>query len=163
MSQTDLIIATRGSMVTVHVEQNASVCPCRTPEGFRDPIWHKTNPLAPQCNAEAYIQSAIEYNLMALVMPASSRGSINYLTQLFGEIKTNDHVGVFPVLINGEVNVDYSQWDRSGSNYILYNGLKFFVAGWNLLPNPYNTKVMDHWELGLRLMNPLVPDGVNIF
>lgn len=44
------LVQKKGADVHWHREIGGNICPCVTPEGFRDPEWHRQNPSAPVCN-----------------------------------------------------------------------------------------------------------------
>jgi len=148
-----------GSTVTYHRDESMVPCPCLTPEGFRDPEWHIANPLAPVCNEQGFIpdpSSTTEISVKAFVQPAQStrltRLSDEYLNQLFGEVQTDDHVGIFPCQWSS-TTLDFRDWSQSGEDYVVYNNRKFLVVNANLIPDPSDGNPNHHWELALRLIS----------
>jgi hypothetical protein len=149
-------VLTNGIPVKVHIENDIRPCPCVTPEGFRDPLWHLANPDAPECNNAGYITGGTDYIVNGFILPAASRGQINYITEMFGEIRTGDRIGVLPVSA-GNYTFDFSTWDSAGENFIYAQGNQYQVVGYTLIPSPDNTNIPHHWELALRLQNPVRP------
>ena len=147
----------KGTSALIHIEGDAIPCPCRTPEGYRDPEWHKANPLAPECNAAGFLfTTLLEETVMAFVLPASSIRNTNYISQLFGEIRVDDHLGIFPVAAPDGTVFDFSTWSPANENYIMVGTTKYAVVGYSLVPDPDNTSNQHHWELALRKVDPVV-------
>jgi hypothetical protein len=69
---------------------------------------------------------------------------------MFGDVQTDDHVGIFP-LTSGGIALNFEQWSAAGEDYILYRGRRFLVVNSNLIPDPADGEA-HHWEVGLRLM-----------
>jgi hypothetical protein len=150
---TDLFVR-RGSLVTIHKEGKHVPCPCRTPEGFRDPEWHKANPEAPECNAAGFLVEPIIDEIYGFVQPAfTGRGNQRSLAQMFGEIQQDDHIGMFPLLSNDGTVMDFENWSRATDDYIEYNGMRFTVVGASLIPDPRLPQTDHHWEVALRRIN----------
>jgi hypothetical protein len=53
------LVASNGSDVVFHREQGGTVCPCVSPEGYRDLTWHKTHPDEPLCNEQGRLDPVI--------------------------------------------------------------------------------------------------------
>lgn len=49
------VLSAMGSNVTYHREDGVTACPCRTPEGFRDPAWHRLYPPVVLADGQAAI------------------------------------------------------------------------------------------------------------
>jgi hypothetical protein len=148
----------RGSSVLFHRADSMIPCPCRTPEGFRDPEWHDANPTQPVCNEEGMLPdptNTTEITVKAFVQPIQStratRLSAEYLTQMFGEIQSDDHLGIFPVDWQGK-SLNFADWSQAGEDYIEYAGRRFIVVNANLIPDPSDGNPRHHWEVGLRLI-----------
>lgn len=147
-----------GSAVLFHRVDSLIPCPCLTPEGYRDPEWHDANPLEPVCNEEGMLPDpahTVEITVNAFVQPIQStratRLSTEYLTQMFGEIQQDDHLGIFPESWEG-VQLNFFDWSQSGADYIEYYERRFMVVNANLIPDPADGNPRHHWEVGLRLI-----------
>lgn len=160
------LLSGHASDVVFHrvLEAGEIPCPCRTPEGYRDPEWHAAHPLEPMCNERGLLPGpGGEINLLikAFVQPIQStratRLSTEYIEAAFGTVEADDHLGIFPESWGG-VSLDFYSWSESGDEYITYNGRKFRVVNANLIPDPANGNPRHHWEAGLRLLSsePLV-------
>lgn len=148
------LIKRKGAIVLFHREGDTTPCPCRTSEGYRDPTYHKANPSVPECNDAGCLIDPIEFNIKGFVIPASlgSRRGMQTITQLFGQIQTDDHVGIFPMSY-GNTQLNFSDWSPAGEEYIEYLGMRFIVVAWIIVPDPGNTSIPHHWEVGLRRIN----------
>lgn len=105
------------------------------------------NPLA-EFQAKGFIQPVQSGAVRKLTTEA--------LTQLFGEIQTDDHLGILPVFWNHH-HLNFSSWGESLEDWIVYldpvNGdRKFTVVSANLIPDPADGNPSHHWEVGLRLI-----------
>jgi hypothetical protein len=165
------ILVRMGSVVTYHREAGGVVCPCRSREGFRSPVWHKANPegianpaLAglpwnginpPECNEEGF-QGAIvtEFFVRAAVQPvrSSTRRVGERAQELFGVIEQDDHLGIFPVTWQGNM-LNFHEWSTAGEDYIVYNDRRFAAVAADKLPD-VDGDPNHHWEVGLRLLKP---------
>lgn len=137
-------------------------CPCRTSEGFRDPIWHlQAPPGTVICNEAGIIPSPVDVVVKAFVQPIQStratRLSTEYLQALFGNVEADDHLGIFPIAWAG-ITLEFDDWSQSGDDFIEYDGQRFFVINANKIPDPGDGNPNHHWETGLRLISdePLV-------
>lgn len=148
------LIKRRGAPVLYHRENDTTPCPCRTPEGYRDPEWHKANPTQPRCNDAGFLVDPIEFTVKAIIIPASlgGRRGLQTITQLFGQIQTDDHIGVFPIAWANK-QLKFDNWSPSGEEYIEYLGMRFIVVAWIVVPSPHDTSIVHHWECGLRRIN----------
>ena len=159
VSRFDALVATRGSDVHFHRDGSEIPCPCLTPEGSRDLEWHLQNPLAPRCNAAGMISdpaAVIDFTMKAFVQPVQS-GAVRRLTSeqletMFGEVESDDHLGIFPVTWGGQ-EVDFYDWSGTTKDYIEYNNRRFTVVSVNLIPDPADGNPRHHWEVGLRLIS----------
>lgn len=147
-----------GSNVLFRRADSLIPCPCRTPEGFRDPEWHDANPTQPMCNENGMLPDpahTVEITVKAFVQPIQStratRLSTEYLTQMFGEIQLDDHLGIFPESWLG-VPLEFDNWSQSGEDYIEYNNERFICVNANLIPDPADGNPRHHWECGLRMI-----------
>src|SRR6266498_5426663 len=107
----EALLAVDGSIAIFHREEGGTFCPCRTPEGYRDPIWHKENPLAPVCNEVGLLPGLVtSVAVKAFIQPAQSaavrRLTTEYVNAMFGEIQGDDHLGIFPLEWGG-VTLDF--------------------------------------------------------
>jgi hypothetical protein len=149
------LLATMGSDVTFHREEGGVFCPCRTPEGFRSPAWHKAHPIAPVCNEQAVLAPDLkEYQVLASIQPirSATRRITERATELFGVIEQDDHLGIFPVEWNGN-RLDFSKWSEAGEDFIVYDNRRFTVVAADKLPD-VDGDPDHHWEVGLRLLKP---------
>lgn len=151
------LLTTNGSSVHFHRDDSNTPCPCRTPEGFRDPVWHLQNPSAPVCNENGMLPSGgVDVVVKAFMQPIQStratRLSAEQLEQMFGEIQADDHLGIFPCEWASET-LDFYNWGRAGEDYVTYNGRKFTVVNANLIPDPSDGNPAHHWEIGARLIS----------
>ena len=150
------LLLTMGSDVTYHREEGGVFCPCRTPEGFRDPAWHKAHPLEPVCNEQGVLAPDItEFGVKASVQPVrgSTRRVAERAIELFGEVEQDDHLGIFPVEWQGNT-LDFAKWSDAGEDYIVYDGRRFVVVAADKLPD-VDGDPNHHWEVGLRLLKPV--------
>lgn len=146
------LINRRGVNVTYHKETDSLPCPCRTPEGYRDPEWHLNNPSSPECNNNGYLFNSVEFITRAIIIPASSGGrKARDLVQVFGEIKTDDQIGAFP-LSSGSNKLDFNSFTMTGADYVVYHGHQFIVLGATLIPDPHDPSVIHHQECAMRRM-----------
>lgn len=149
------LVMRRGSRVKFHRANTTIPCPCRTPEGNRDPIWHLQNPDAVVCNEAGFLPDAtIDMEVKAFVQPIQStratRLTGEYLLQMFGEIQADDHLGIFPMEWEG-ISLTFDDWSPSGDDYIEYLGHRFTVVNNNTIPAPDNG-LPHHHEVGLRVI-----------
>lgn len=158
IEQFNRLVELHGSSVVYHRDDSFTPCPCLTPEGFRDPIWHLQNPLEPVCNPAGMLPSAetVNFSLKAWIQPVQS-GAVRRLTteqliQLFGEIETDDHLGIFPCEWQGKV-LDFYNWGLSTEDWIEYNGRRYTAVSANLIADPLTGNSRHHWEIGLRLIS----------
>lgn len=148
----------RGSTVTYHRDQSAIPCPCRTPEGFRDPIWHIQHPLESECNEAGMLPqpgTTAQFNFKGWVQPVQA-GAVRRLTTeqlitLFGEIEADDQVGIFPCEWGGQL-LNFYGWGPAGEDWIEYNDRRFTAVNANLIAAPDTGYPWHHWEIGLRLL-----------
>lgn len=141
-----------GSDVTFHREDGGTSCPCLTPEGFRDPAWHRANPTQPVCNEQGMLTVAVEYAIKGSVQPAT-RGisrQAQRSNDLLGDIKKDDKLGIFPCEWNGHI-LDFTNWSEAGEDYIVYDGNRYMVVAAEKLPD-IDGDPNHHWECGLRLL-----------
>lgn len=136
-------------------------CPCRTPEGFRDPEWHFQNMGAEVCNEAGFLPdpaATVDVIVKAFVQPIQSTRATRLTTEqvliFFGEVQTDDHLGIFPYEWQG-TRLNFRGWGRSGEDFIEYAEQRFFVVNANLIPDPSDGNPYHHWEVALRLINPM--------
>jgi hypothetical protein len=132
-------------------------CPCRTPEGFRDPGWHLSAPPdTPVCNEAGMLPTdPVDLVVKAFVQPIQStratRLSTEYIQEVFGTVEADDHLGIFPISWGG-VELKFDLWSQSGDDFIEYDGKRFFVINSNIIPDPGDGNPKHHHEVGLRLI-----------
>jgi hypothetical protein len=143
-----------GSDVTFHREEGGVPCPCRTPEGFRDPAWHRANPTEPVCNEQGFINIVVtEAIVKAAVQPATGgqRRLVNERADvLLGDVQRDDRIGIFPVEWNG-TTLDFDDWSEAGEDYILHDGKRYISVAADKVPD-VDGDPNHHWEVGLRLV-----------
>jgi hypothetical protein len=109
----------------------------------------------PVCNAEGKLPVITEIPIKGFVQPAQStratRLSDEFIQQMFGTVRADDHFGILPLAWNGQT-LDFSDWSQNGPDYILYHGRKFFIVNANIIPDPANG-ADHHAEVGLRVLN----------
>jgi hypothetical protein len=148
-----------GSPVIFHRDDSTIVCPCVTPEGFRDPEWHDAHPTEPVCDERGYLHDpahSTEITIKGFVQPSQStratRMSPEYLQEMFGEIQAGDHIGIFSESWGSTV-LNFYDWSQSGEDWIKYNGRYYTVIAAHLLGAPDTGDPRHHWEIGLRLID----------
>lgn len=148
-----------GSDVTYHREEGLTPCPCRTPEGFRDPSWHVANPAAPVCNEEGFLPTTVTtITVKAVVQPATigQRGrAAERVNALLGDVQRDDHFGIFPCEWGGKT-LDLSAFVDMESNFIVYDNRRFLVVAADKIPD-VDGDPNHHWEVGLRLVKTARP------
>jgi hypothetical protein len=148
------ILNSGGSNVGYHRETGGTLCPCLTPEGFRDPLWHVANPGAPVCNANGLINVTItSITVKGFVQPLRSamQRISEDLVAAFGEIQVDDHVGVFPITWAG-TTLNFRDWPDNGPDYVSYDGRRYTVVGADKLAD-IDGDPNHHWETALRLIS----------
>lgn len=155
------LITQMGSPVTFHREDGGTSCPCRTPEGFRDPAWHRNNDTAPVCNEQGFLSTVtIDIQTRAVINPPRMRGNrgSDRSNVLLGETQAGDRIGIFPTEWSGFA-LDFYDWSDAGEDYIVFDGRRYVVVE--------SAKVTDidgdpngHWEVGLRLVKSERPTDV---
>jgi hypothetical protein len=150
------LLARRGSDFIFHREDWQVPCPCRTPEGYRDPEWHLANPLAPVCNEEGMLSGDTTHiSAKGFIQPIQStratRLSTEFLDAIFGEVQADDHLGILPVNWANQ-RLEFRDWGGAGEDYVEYHGRRYTVVNANLIPDPSDGNPEHHWELGLRLL-----------
>lgn len=152
------LLIQRGSDVIYHRDDSSVPCPCRTPEGYKDPIWHLEHPNSPQCNNAGFLidSNTVEFQVKGFVQPIQSsratRLRSEYVESLFGEIQTDDHLGIFPCEWDGHT-LRFEEWGSSTEDWIIYNGNKYTVVNSNLIPDPDDGNPRHHYEVALRLVS----------
>lgn len=110
----------------------------------------------PRCNEEGFITVATHRAIKGFVQPIQStratRLNTEYLEVMFGTVKADDHLGIFPYRWNG-LTLNFRDWSNSGDDYVEYAGQRFLVVNANLIPDPSNGDPYHHWEVGLRLID----------
>jgi hypothetical protein len=160
------LVTAHGSDVRYRRVDSTTPCPCRTPEGFRDPEWHEANPLAPVCDENGMLPGvgeAVDISVKAFVQPIQStratRLSAEYIAQLFGEVEADDHLGIFPITWGG-TELNFYNWSQTGQDFIEYDDRRFICVNANRIPDPSDGNPKHHWELGLRLIGTREEEGL---
>jgi len=151
------LLHNHGSDATYHRSDSVILCPCNTPEGFRDPEWHDANPTAEVCDERGFLHdpnATVEIMVKAFVQPSqttrATRMAPEYLIQMFGEIQEGDHIGIFPCVWEG-AQLNFYEWSQNGDDWVLYNSRYYMVVAANLFAEPDTGYPRGHWEIGLRL------------
>lgn len=154
-----VLLNQHGSVVEFHRADSVTICPCVTPEGFRDPEWHDAHPEAPVCDERGFLHDpskTTDLLVKGFVQPSQStratRMSPEYLQQMFGEIQMGDHIGIFPTEWKG-TTLNFYDWSQSGEDYVKYNDRFYMIVAANLLAAPDTGDPFHHWECGLRLID----------
>lgn len=150
----DALVKKNGSPVHFHRDDSTIECPCRTPEGYRDLSWHRLNPEAPLCNERGFLPSGVvDIEIKGFVQPIQSSRATRLQTEIlevmFGDIQTDDHLGIFPLSWNGQ-ELNFADWGKSGEDYLIYDSKVFTVVNVNRFPGPDGE--MHHTECALRLI-----------
>lgn len=150
-----LVLQEIGTDVLYHREQGGTPCPCRTPEGFRDPAYHHINPLEPECNEQGFLD-AVTQNF---IVKASIQGALTRYFRMaqrperdFGWIERDDKIGIFPITWAGNT-LDFKRWSDGGEDFVEYDDDRYTVVVADKMPN-VNGSPEGHWEVGLRLIKP---------
>lgn len=160
------MLSTMGSDVIFHREDGGTPCPCRTPEGFRDPAWHNMNPTEPLCNEQGFLTTAVEFSVKASIQPAQTQyvRIAQRVNALLGDVQRDDKFGVLPCTWGGHA-VDLDDWSDAGEDYLVYDGRRYVVVAADKLPDIDGTPG-HHWECGLRLLSgarPAAPVPVGLY
>lgn len=151
------LLTRKGSDARYKRDDSTVPCPCRTPEGFRDPEWHISHPSDPVCNEAGFLPGVTtDVIVKAFVQPIQSTRATRLADERqiipASEIQADDHLGIFPCDWNG-TTLEFRDWGRSGEDFIEYAGQRFTVVNSNLIPDPDDGNPFHHWELGMRLIN----------
>jgi hypothetical protein len=151
------LLAAKASNAIFHRDDSTIPCPCRTPEGYRDPFWHLEHPTEPDCNEAGFLPGdTIHMTVKAFIQPIQStratRLQTEMLLQMFGEIQSDDHLGIFPMDWEGQ-DLNFESWGASGEDYIEYNGNKYTSVNINIIPDPDDGNPNHHQEIALRLIS----------
>lgn len=159
VAQFTALLNSNASDVLFHRSDSSIPCPCLTPEGFRDPVWHLENPGAPLCDENGMLPSPSETVHMLIkgfVQPIQStratRLSTEYLEEMFGQVQADDHLAILPCVWGGKT-LEFREWSQSGEDYLEYDGQRFLVVNANKIPDPSDGNPNHHWEVGLRLIS----------
>lgn len=166
VSQMNALFLVRGSDVRYCRVDSLIPCPCRTPEGFRDPAWHLAAPPGtPNCNEEGMLPDpagTVDITVKGFVQPIQStratRLSTEALAALFGNVEADDHLGIFPIAWSSRI-LNFYEWSLSGEDFIEYDGRRYTVVNANKIPDPEDGNPNHHWEVGLRLISSDDPIG----
>lgn len=162
------LLKKKGSDVRFLRDGSTTQCPCLTKQGYRDPIWHIDNPEAPVCNDAGMLtdpDTTSDFMVRAFMQPVQS-GAVRRLTNeilmaMFGEVQSDDYLGMFPVIWNGHF-LNFYQWGSSTQNFIEFTaGIQIPTRRWtvvsqNLIMAPDDNRNAHHWEIGLRLIRDSV-------
>lgn len=157
IAQFNSLLETMGSDIVFHREDGGTPCPCRTPEGFRDPSWHVANPDAPVCNEQGYLTTATEFIVKGSIQPAqtSNRRTSQRASDLLGDVQVDDKVAILPCSWGGQV-VDLAHWGEAGEDFLLYDGNRYTVVAADKVPD-VDGDPSHHWEAGVRLLSAARP------
>lgn len=146
------VLSQMGSDVTFHREEGGIPCPCRTPEGFRDPAWHRANPDEPVCNEQGFLANVTEFVVKASVQPARTRyyRPSQRADELLGEVQRDDKIGIFPTEWANNI-IDFTGWSDAGEDFIVYDGHRYLAVSADKIPD-IDGDPNHHWEVGLRLI-----------
>ena len=153
------MLVQHGSDVIYHREHDGVPCPCRTREGNRDPLWHLAHPLEPVCNEVGMLPLVTEFLVKGSIQPVSAGGvrrsrTSELVSRLFpGDIQADDHIGILPVVWSGN-QLEFDKFTDTGEDYLVYDNRRFLVVAHDKLPD-VDGDPNHHWELGLRLVNPV--------
>ena len=152
------LLEAHGSTVLFHRDSAVVPCPCRSPEGFRSPEWHKLNPAEPVCNRAGMLPdplTTVDVSIKGFVQPIQSTRATRLVDEqiitLFGEIQQDDHLGIFPVEWATRY-LNFYDWGGAVEDWVQYNGRKYTVVNANLIPDPADGNPEHHWEVGMRLV-----------
>jgi hypothetical protein len=159
VAQVNALFQLHGSDVRFFRSDSKVVCPCATPEGYRDPSWHIQRPTAPVCDPSGHLPdpaATVDVAVKGFVQPVTSaRGAKlppETIIEMFGlEVETDDHIAMFPVYWNG-VFLNFYNWGRSVEDFVEYNNRRFTVVNANMIPD-LDGNPEHHWEVGLRLVS----------
>jgi len=146
-----------GSSVIYNRPSDGTPCPCRTPEGYRDPIWHIQHPNSAMCNEGGWLPDAndIQITVKAFFQPIQStratRLRSQYVMEDFGEVETGDHLGIFPLDWQG-VSLNFYDWPSGGEAWVSYDSRRYTVVHSNKISDP-DGGLPHHWEVGVRLIS----------
>lgn len=153
------ILNSGGSTVRFRRVDSLIPCPCLTPEGFRDPLWHSAHPSEPVCDENGMLPdptATVDISLKAFVQPIQStratRLTTEYIEQMFGQVQADDHLGIFACSWGGTV-LNFDDWSQSGEDFIEYDGKRYMVVNANKIADPDGGDPNHHWEVGLRMIN----------
>lgn len=152
VAQFNGVLETMGSDVVYHREAG-SPCPCRTPEGFRDPAWHIANPDEPLCNERGILAVVTEYTVKGSIQPAmtANRRMSQRANDLLGDVQRDDKVAILPCTWGGHtLNLD--GWSDAGDEYLTYDGKRYTVVAVDKVPD-VDGDPNHHYEAGLRLLS----------
>lgn len=93
------------------------------------------------------------FAVKAAVQPAQSRSftrSAERVDALLGDVEKDDHIGIFPVVWEGNT-LDFTDWGDAGEDYIVYDARRFVVVASDKVPD-IDGNPNHHWEVGLRLV-----------
>jgi len=147
------MLLTMGSDITYHREGGGEDCPCRTPEGFRDPAWHVQNPEEPVCNEQGLLNVVVtEFTFKGAIQGAHTRyfRQAMRVDELLGSVERGDKIGIFPCTWVGNT-LDMEGWSDAGEDYLAYDGHRYLVVAADKMPDVDGTTA-HHWECGLRLI-----------
>lgn len=154
-----LSVLEQGGSPTIYhrADSLTNPCPCRTPEGYRDPIWHLQHPNDPMCNEAGYLPGAndVEIGVKAFIQPIQSTRATRLRSQFevieWGEVEIGDSLGIYPIAWTG-VALNFYDWGSSMEDWIEYDGRRFTVVYAGKIPDP-SGGAPHHWEVGLRLIS----------
>lgn len=153
------LLQSKGSDIRYVRKDSTIPCPCRTPEGFRDPEWHKINSTAPLCDESGMLPdpaNSVDKIVKGFMQPIQSTRATRLAEERRiippGEIQLDDHLGIFPYQWTG-TTLNFRGWGRASEDFVEYAGQRFTVVNANLIPDPDDGNPYHHWEIGARLIS----------
>lgn len=157
------LVERKASTSLFHRDYSSIPCPCRTPEGYRDPAWHEGHLDFPVCNMGGFLHATndeiVNISIKAFIQPLLGQGrriaqTVGQTEEMLGNIEVSDHYGIFPVVWHGKL-LNFDNWSRTGDEYIEYIGTyftrRFIVIGATLVPDPITGAMGHHWECLMKI------------
>jgi hypothetical protein len=157
VAQFQAVLEQNGSPAVYHRADSVTPCPCRTPEGYRDPIWHLQHPNEPVCNEAGFLPGPedIEILVKAFIQPIQTTRATRLRSQYsivdFGDVEAGDQLGIFPLEYAG-TTLNFYDWGASAEDWIEYDGRRYTVVAADMIPDP-DGGGRHHWETSLRLIS----------
>lgn len=107
------------------------------------------NPVLPS-PASGVTEAIVKAFIQPIQSTRATRLSGEAIIAMFGEVQTDDHLGIFPLDWAGTV-LNFYDWSQAGEDFIMYDGRRFLVVNANKISDPDGGD-FHHWEVALRLM-----------